>query len=63
MEHLKIAQSSKGLPVLDDTDYEVWKKSIDVWELLTDLNGKKRGFSILSMRVKENILTLCPSWK
>ena len=42
-----MAQSSKGPPVLDDdTDYEVWKKSIAAWELLTDLEAKKRGLSI-----------------
>ena len=42
-----MSQSSKGPPVLEEeTCYEVWKKSITAWELLTDLEPKKRGLSI-----------------
>ena len=39
--------SKKGPPVLkEDGDYQAWKKEIQAWEIITELEPEKRGISI-----------------
>ena len=42
-----MAGSNKGPPVLkEDGSYDLWKKQVTAWELLSDLSPEKRGLSL-----------------
>ena len=57
-----IMANIKNPPILNEnTNYESWERSLDLWELVTDLPVEKRGPAVvlsLNARDKEKVLEL-----
>ena len=57
-----MASNVKNPPIFnDDTNYEIWEKSLKVWQLVTDLKPEKQGPALIlaiSGKAQEIVLEL-----
>ncbi len=56
-----MVQGYKNPPKFEESSYDTWKNEVDIWELVTDLEKKKRALAVtlsLSGKARDTALAI-----